>query len=84
MLGEVCNGLAVIERVIDAGIAATGAEAVGAMETMQTMTLDYSRTSEQFGRPIGQNQVEQHRLTDMLMSLEQVGSMSMLATQRRK
>jgi pimeloyl-CoA dehydrogenase small subunit len=79
-LGEVGNGLVMIERVIEAGIAAMGAEAVGAMETMHAMTLEYSRTREQFGRPIGQNQVVQHRLADMLMSLEQGRSMSMLAT----
>ena len=80
VLGEVGNGLPVIERVMEAGIAAMGAEAVGAMETMHAMTLEYSRTREQFGRPIGQNQVVQHRLADMLMSLEQGRSMSMLAT----
>jgi pimeloyl-CoA dehydrogenase small subunit len=80
VLGEIGNGLAVIERVIEAGIAAMAAEAVGAMETMHAMTLEYSRTREQFGRPIGQNQVVQHRLADMLMSLEQGRSMSMLAT----
>jgi pimeloyl-CoA dehydrogenase small subunit len=80
VLGGVGNGLPVIERVMEAGIAAMGAEAVGAMETMHAMTLEYSRTREQFGRPIGQNQVVQHRLADMLMSLEQGRSMSMLAT----
>jgi pimeloyl-CoA dehydrogenase small subunit len=80
VLGEVGEALPVIERVIQAGIAAMGAEAVGAMEAMHAMTLDYSRTREQFGRPIGQNQVVQHRLADMLMSLEQGRSMAMLAT----
>jgi alkylation response protein AidB-like acyl-CoA dehydrogenase len=80
VLGEVGNGLPLIERVMEAGIAAMGAEAVGAMEKMHAMTLEYSRTREQFGRPIGQNQVVQHRLADMLMSLEQGRSMSMLAT----
>ena len=80
VLGSVGKGLPVIERVIEAGIAAMGAEAVGAMETLHAMTLDYSRTREQFGRPIGQNQVVQHRLADMLMSLEQGRSMTMLAT----
>ena len=79
-LGEPGNALPVIEQVIGAGIAAMGAEAVGAMEVLHAMTLDYSRTREQFGRPIGQNQVVQHRLADMLMSLEQGRSMAMLAT----
>jgi len=80
VLGEVGAAFPVIERVVEAGIAATAAEAVGAMETMQAMTLEYLKTRQQFGRPIGQNQVLQHRATEMLMELERGRSMAMLAT----
>ncbi len=80
VLGEPGAGFAVIERVVEAGIAAMGAEAVGAMEAMQSMTLEYARTREQFDKPIGANQVVQHRLAEMLMALEQGRSMAMLAT----
>jgi pimeloyl-CoA dehydrogenase small subunit len=79
VLGDVGEGLALIERVIEAGIAATAAESVGAMEALHSMTLEYSRTREQFGKPIGTYQVVQHRLAEMLMSLEQGRSMAMLA-----
>lgn len=79
VLGEVGKGLALIERIIEAGIAATAAESVGCMEALHSMTLEYSRTREQFGRPIGSNQVVQHRLAEMFMSLEQGRSMAMLA-----
>jgi alkylation response protein AidB-like acyl-CoA dehydrogenase len=79
VLGEVGNGLPLIQRVIEAGIAATAAESVGCMEALHSMTLEYSRTREQFGKPIGSNQVVQHRLAEMLMSLEQGRSMAMLA-----
>jgi pimeloyl-CoA dehydrogenase small subunit len=79
VLGEVGAGLAIIKRVIEAGIAATAAESVGAMEALHAMTLEYSRTREQFGKPIGTYQVVQHRLAEMLMSLEQGRSMAMLA-----
>jgi pimeloyl-CoA dehydrogenase small subunit len=79
VLGEVGAGLRIIKRVIEAGIAATAAESVGAMEALHAMTLEYSRTREQFGKPIGTYQVVQHRLADMLMSLEQGRSMAMLA-----
>jgi pimeloyl-CoA dehydrogenase small subunit len=79
VLGEVGAGFPVIERVVEAGIAATAAEAVGAMETMQAMTLEYLKTRTQFGRPIGQNQALQHRASEMFMSLEQGRSMAMLA-----
>jgi pimeloyl-CoA dehydrogenase small subunit len=79
MLGEPGTALPVIERVVEAGIAAIGAEAVGAMEAMQALTLEYLKTRQQFGRPIGDNQVLQHRAAEMLMALEQGRSMAMLA-----
>jgi pimeloyl-CoA dehydrogenase small subunit len=78
-VGEPGNALPVVERVVEAGIAATSAEAVGAMEAMHAMTLEYLKTRQQFGRPIGQNQVLQHRAAEMLIALEQGRSMAMLA-----
>jgi pimeloyl-CoA dehydrogenase small subunit len=80
VLGEVGAGFPVIERVVEAGIAATAAESVGAMAAMNDLTLEYSRTREQFGKPIGSYQVVQHRLADMFMAMEQGRSMAMLAT----
>jgi pimeloyl-CoA dehydrogenase small subunit len=79
LLGEPGSALPVIERVVEAGIAAVAAEAVGAMEAMQAMTLEYLKTRQQFGRPIGQNQALQHRSAEMLIALEQGRSMAMLA-----
>jgi pimeloyl-CoA dehydrogenase small subunit len=80
VLGEVGGGLAIIEKIVEAGIAATAAETVGAMEAMNEMTLEYSKTRVQFGQPIGSYQVVQHRLSDMFMAQEQGRSMAMLAT----
>ncbi len=68
-----------IAHVLEAGIAAVAAEAVGAMAAVHALTLDYLRTREQFGRPIGQNQALQHRAAEMLIALEQARSMAMLA-----
>ena len=79
VLGEVGRAFPVIERVVEAGIAAVAAEADGAMEAMQAMTLEYLKTRTQFGRPIGQNQALQHRATEMFMALEQGRSLAMLA-----
>jgi pimeloyl-CoA dehydrogenase small subunit len=79
VLGEIGKAFPVIERVVEAGIAATAAEAVGAMETMQAMTLEYLKTRQQFGRPIGDNQALQHRATEMFVALEQGRSLAMLA-----
>jgi pimeloyl-CoA dehydrogenase small subunit len=80
VLGEVGKGLPIIEKIVEAGIAATAAETVGAMEAMNEMTLEYSKTRVQFGQPIGSYQVVQHRLADMFMAQEQGRSMAMLAT----
>ncbi len=79
MLGEPGEALPLIERVFEAGIAATSAEVVGAMEAIHEMTLEYLKTREQFGQPIGRNQALQHRSADMFVALEQGRSMAMLA-----
>ncbi|RYJ03801.1 MAG: pimeloyl-CoA dehydrogenase small subunit [Acetobacteraceae bacterium] len=79
LLGEQDQALGTIIRVTEAGIAATGAEVIGAMETMQAMTLDYLKTRQQFGKPIGENQALQHRAAEMLVAMEQGRSMAMLA-----
>jgi len=80
VLGAVGQGFPVIQRVVEAGIAATAAETVGAMEAMNEMTLEYSKTRVQFGNPIGSYQAVQHRMADMFMAQEQGRSMAMLAT----
>jgi pimeloyl-CoA dehydrogenase small subunit len=79
LLGELDDALPVIRRIVEAGIAATSAEVIGAMEAMQSMTLDYLKTRQQFGRPIGENQALQHRAAEMLVAMEQGRSMAMLA-----
>jgi pimeloyl-CoA dehydrogenase small subunit len=79
-LGEPGAALAVIEHIAEAAIAATSAEAVGAMETMLNMTVEYLKTRVQFGRPIGDNQALQHRATEMMIAMEQGRSLAMLAS----
>jgi alkylation response protein AidB-like acyl-CoA dehydrogenase len=68
-----------IERAIGRGILAICAEALGAMEVAKDLTLDYLKTRVQFGKPIGANQVLQHRMVDMLIEIEQARSCIMLA-----
>ena len=79
MLGVPGEGYAVIERVVDIAIAALCAEAVGAMQALQDMTVEYLKTRKQFGVTIGSFQALQHRAADMLVALEQARSMAMYA-----
>ena len=78
-LGEPGNAFPLIERTADIAIAAQCAEAVGAMAAIQELTVDYLKTRKQFGVPIGNFQVLQHRAAEMLIALEQARSMAMLA-----
>jgi len=79
-LGDPAEALPVLERANDEMLAALCAEAVGVMDAMHAMTLDYMKTRKQFGRAIGDNQALQHRAVDMYVSLEQARSMALYAT----
>ena len=80
VIGEPGAALPLVERVVDEGIAAVCAEAVGAMAVMHELTIEYLKTRRQFGREIGSFQVLQHCAVDMLVALEQARSMAMFAT----
>src|SRR5215472_8483698 len=80
IVGELGKAFSLVAQVVDAAIAALAAEAVGAMAAMHEMTVDYLKTRKQFGVPIGNFQVLQHRAAEMLMALEQARSMAFLAT----
>lgn len=79
LLGAEGKGGDLLDAAADHGAVLLCAEALGAMEALQTATLEYIRTRQQFGVPIGKFQVLQHRMADMFMQLEQARSMTMLA-----
>jgi pimeloyl-CoA dehydrogenase small subunit len=80
VLGDPEDGLPLVERVVDQAIAALAAEAVGVMSAMHALTVDYLKVRKQFGVPIGQFQVLQHRAVDMYVALEQARSITLYAT----
>jgi pimeloyl-CoA dehydrogenase small subunit len=80
ILGEPGKAFPLIAQVVDAAIAALAAEAVGAMAAMHELTVEYLKTRRQFGVPIGNFQVLQHRAAEMLIALEQARSMAFFAT----
>ena len=69
-----------LERALDVGIAAISAEAVGAMDKLIAVTVEYMNTRKQFGVPIATFQALRHRVADVKMQLELARSMSYFAT----
>ncbi len=82
VIGEEGKGLAILAQVVDEAILAVGAEAVGCMEVLYKTTVEYCKTREQFGQPIGKFQVLQHRMVDMFMEHEQAKSLMYMAAMR--
>jgi alkylation response protein AidB-like acyl-CoA dehydrogenase len=78
-LGDGSYALSKIESVVDRALAALSAEAVGIMQIMLDMTLDYTKIRQQFGRPLAANQVIRHRLADMAMQCDEARSMALRA-----
>ena len=78
-LGSPADALGHIGSVLDIATAGLCAEAVGAMEKMLWLTVDYLKTRVQFGQPISVFQALQFRAADMYVSYEQAKSMAMLA-----
>ncbi|HEY8977621.1 MAG TPA: acyl-CoA dehydrogenase family protein [Burkholderiaceae bacterium] len=74
------RAFAALEQAIDIGIAALAAEAVGVMDKLFDLTVDYLNTRKQFGVAIGTFQALRHRIADMKMQLELARSMSYYAT----
>jgi alkylation response protein AidB-like acyl-CoA dehydrogenase len=71
-----------LESVLDTGLAAVCAEAVGALDRLLAATVEYTRTRKQFGTPIARFQALQHRMAEMVLYIEQARSMSYLAAVR--
>lgn len=82
VVGAQDSGYELMERVIDMAILAVSAEAVGAMEVLYKTTVEYCKTREQFGQPIGKFQVLQHRMVDMFVEHEQTKSLLYMAAMR--
>ncbi len=78
-LGSTLAAADAMASVLDSAIAVLCAEAVGAMERMLWLTVEYLKTRVQFGQPLGANQALQHRAADMFVALEQARSMALLA-----
>ena len=79
-IGDTGGAAGAIEYAIDRAICAQLAEATGSMESAAAATLDYLRTRQQFGVPIGSFQALQHRMVDMTIACEEARAMTYHAT----
>ena len=84
LIGSLNAGFDILDEAIDRSILAISAEAVGAMEILYKTTVEYTKTREQFGTPIGKFQVLQHRMVDMFMEYEQCKSFLYMATMKNE
>ena len=80
LIGAEGAGLPLVNKVLDEATAAVCAEAVGVLRRLHEGTLDYTKQRKQFGQPIANFQVLQHRMVDMFIQLEQSVSMTYMAT----
>lgn len=74
IVGTIGAAFESLEAVHARAIAAQCAEALGLMESIKDLTVEYLRTRKQFGRPIGSFQALQHRMADVLIEIEQARS----------
>ncbi|MET3116949.1 alkylation response protein AidB-like acyl-CoA dehydrogenase [Undibacterium sp. GrIS 1.8] len=68
-----------IGNLLDIGLAAVCAEAIGVLDKLLAATIDYAKNRKQFGVVIGKFQALQHKMADMVLHIEQARSMAYLA-----
>jgi len=79
LLGTEGEGLGLLEHLVDLGIVAACADALGAMGALLRKTGEYVSTRKQFDVPIASFQVIQHRLVDMFAAVEASRSLVLMA-----
>lgn len=70
LIGTVEEGAATLQAAVNLATLALCSEALGAMSTAVTMTVDYLRTRKQFGVPLATFQALTHRAADLYVALE--------------
>lgn len=70
LLGEEGKGADVLDKVLDAGRILLAAEMLGSIQECFERTIEYLKTREQFGVPIGSFQALKHRAAQMFCEVE--------------
>jgi alkylation response protein AidB-like acyl-CoA dehydrogenase len=74
LMGGEGQGETILETVLGRGLLCLSAEALGVMDVIKEMTIEFLQTRKQFGLPIGKFQALQHRMAEMLLEIEQARS----------
>ncbi len=82
VIGDVDNGMALLDPAIDTATAVVCCEAAGVMQALVVQTQNYLKTRKQFGVPLSTFQVLQHRMAEMFIHKEQTRSMAYMAVVR--
>lgn len=80
LIGEEGGGGLPLGQAVKRAVIAHCAEAVGAMDALRDITLDYLKTRRQFGAAIGSFQALQHRMVDIAIACEEARSITYRAT----
>ena len=70
VLGEVDQGAALLDTVLDVGRGAVASELIGVAEAAFERTVGYLKERKQFGKLIGEFQALQHRAAHLFVEIE--------------
>ncbi len=74
VMGKVDQGWQPLKRTLEWATAALCAEMVGGASHVLEASVEYAKTRQQFGKPIGIYQAVSHKLSDMLLEVESARS----------
>ena len=74
LMGTADQGWPPLKRALEWGETALCAEMIGGAQRVLDMSVDYAKTRQQFGKPIGIYQAVSHKLADMLLETESARS----------
>ena len=79
VIGERDRGFAALRHGLDASLVCVSAELCGVAQRSLEMSVEYAKTRQQFGRPIGSFQAVSHKCADMLVLTESAKSLTYFA-----
>jgi len=70
VIGDVDEGWAIVEAVLQRAAVGAAAEMLGAARRCMDMAVEYAKVRQQFGQPIGMFQAIKHACSEMLLEVE--------------